>query len=283
MPIEVESEIHVLDRDEFHSLAHRVLGIAFDVHNEFGRLLDESVYKRAITLRCAAAGILPARQEVRILVRFNGFEKLYCMDLLFASGLMVELKTVESLTNAHFSQAINYLLLTGMAHGLLLNLRAERVTHQFVSTTLDLAERRRFSIHDADWTPTNESSRWLRQTVAGLLADWGAFLQVPLYREAIIHFLGGPERALRKIPILDGEHTLGFDEVCLLCDDTALAFTAVTDAQQRMREHLQRLLDHTRLACIQWINLNRHDIEFRTIVASGDRTKARLGRTIGAE
>ena len=80
MPIEVDSEILILDRDEFHLLAHRILGIAFDVHNEFGRLLDESIYKRAIALRCAAAGILPARQEVQITVRFEGFEKQYFMD-----------------------------------------------------------------------------------------------------------------------------------------------------------------------------------------------------------
>ena len=278
MPIEVDSEIRIFDRDEFHSLSHRVLGIAFDVHNEFGRLMDESIYKRAITLRCAAAGILPARQEVEIKLSFEGFEKKYFMDLLFALGLMVEAKTVESLTKAHFAQALHYLLLTGMPNGLLVNLRTERVEHQFVSTTLDLAERRRFTIHDADFRPINEPSRWLRETVTRLLADWGAFLQVALYREAIIHFLGGREVALRKIPILDGDQSLGFDEVCLLCDDTALAFTALTDGQPRMRDHLQRFLGHTRLACIQWINLNHHDIEFTTLLGSG-----RSGRTMGAE
>ncbi len=274
MPIEVDTEIRIFDRDEFHSLTHRVLGIAFDVHNEFGRLLDESIYKRAISLRCAAAGILPARQEVRITVRFEGFERKYFMDLLLGYGLMVEAKTVESLTKAHFSQTLHYLMLTGMSHGLLMNLRPERVEHQFVSTTLNLAERRRFTIRDTDFRSINEPSRWLLEMLPKLLADWGAFLQVALYREAIIHFLGGPEVALRKIPILDGDQTLGFDEVCLLSDDTALAFTALTDGQLRMRDHLERFLGHTRLACIQWINLNHHEIELTTLVGNG--------RTIGA-
>ncbi len=272
MPIEVDSEIRVFNRDDFHSLAHRVLGIAFDVHNDFGRLLDESIYKRAISLRCEAAGILPARQEVQITVRFEGFETRYFMDLLCAFGLMVEAKAVESLTKAHIAQTLHYLLLTGMSNGLLVNLRTERVEHQYVSTTLDLAERRRFTIHDADFRPINEPSRWMREMIVRLLADWGAFLQVSLYREAIMHFLGGPEVALRKIPIWDSDQSLGFDEVCLLSDDTALAFTALTNGQPRMRDHLQRFLGHTRLAYIQWINLNHHDIEFTTI-----------GRTIGAE
>lgn len=274
MPIEVDSEIRVFNHDEFHSLAHCVLGIVFNVHNEFGRLLDETIYKRAIELRCAAAGIVPARHEVQITVRFEGFEKQYYMDLLFQRGLMVEAKTVESLTTAHFAQALHYLLLTGMSHGLLVNLRPDRVAHQFVSTTLNLAERRQFTIRDAAWKPINEQSRWLRVTVAKLLADWGAFLQVALYRDAIIHFLGGPGVALRKIPIYDGEHALGFHEMCMLCDDTALALTALTDGQQRMRHHLQRFLGHTRLGCIQWVNLNHHDIEFTTLFGNG--------RTMGA-
>lgn len=274
MPIEVDSEIRIFTRDEFHALAHRVMGITFGVHNEFGRLLDESIYKRAIALRCAEAGILPARQEVQITVRFEGFEKQYFMDLFFALGLMVEAKTAESLTKAHFAQALNYLLLTGMSHGLLMTLRPERVEHQYVSTTLTHAERRRFTIDDADFQPINEPSRWLREMVAKLLADWGAFLQVSLYREAIIHFLGGPDVALRKIPIFDGNQSLGFDEVCLLCDDTALAFTALTDGQPRMRDHLQRLLGHTQLACIQWINLNHHDIEFTTLLTTGRTMRA---------
>lgn len=168
MPIEVDSEIRIFNRDEFHSLAHRVLGIAFDVHNEFGRLLDESIYKRAIALRCAAAGIVPALQEVQITVRFEGFVKTYFMDLLFAFGLMVEAKTAKSLTKAHFAQTLHYLMLTGMSNGLLVNLRPERVEHQFVSTTLDLAERRRFTIHEAGFQPINEPSRWLRETARGL-------------------------------------------------------------------------------------------------------------------
>src|SRR5690349_16855837 len=101
MPIEVDSEIRLFNRNEFHSLAHRILGIAFDVHNKLGRLLDEAVYKRAIVKRCEKVGIYPSRQEVQIRVLFEGFEAEYFMDLLFACGLMVEAKAVESFSNAH--------------------------------------------------------------------------------------------------------------------------------------------------------------------------------------
>ena len=44
---------------------------------------------------------------------------------------------------------------------------------------------------------------------------------------------------------------------------------------QAMRDHLERLLDHTRLKVVQWINLNRHVVEFTTLSKRGsDRIMA---------
>jgi hypothetical protein len=61
MPIEIDSEIRIFTRSEFHELAHRVLGIIFGVHNEFGRLLDEPgrtmrgrMMKKEVEERCVA-------------------------------------------------------------------------------------------------------------------------------------------------------------------------------------------------------------------------------------
>jgi len=265
MPIEVDSEVRVFSDEEFHALTHRVLGVVFDVHNDFGRLMEEEIYQQAIRRRCELAGIIPARREVEIKVRYKDFQKSYFMDLLFACGLMVESKTVEVLNNAHHAQALHYLLLTGMRHGLLINLRQGEVKKRYVSTTLDLAERRRFVVHDNDWQASNDSSQRLRDIFLGLLADWGAFLQTSLYREAIIHFFGGPSVALRRITIYDGNAALATHEVCLIADDTAVALTALKDGKVQMKDHLQKFLSHTNLASIQWINMNNHDIEFRTL------------------
>ena len=52
MPIDVEADIRVLNQEEFHSLHRRILGIIFDIHNEFGRFLDELLFKREIQARC---------------------------------------------------------------------------------------------------------------------------------------------------------------------------------------------------------------------------------------
>jgi hypothetical protein len=42
-----------------------------------------------------------------------------------------------------------------------------------------------------------------------------------------------------------------------------------------MRDHLERLLRHTSLKAIQWINLNRHLVEFATLRLSIGATNER--------
>ncbi|HPM79377.1 MAG TPA: GxxExxY protein [Candidatus Anammoximicrobium sp.] len=280
MPIEVNSPIRVFLHDEFHALAHRILGIVFGVHNEFGRLLDEEIYKQAIRRRCETAGIAPALREVEIRVHHGSFLRSYFMDLLFASGVILETKAVDVLTDAHQSQTLNYLLLAGMRHGLLLNLRSAQVTWRYVSTTLDAAERRRFTVQDSQWIAINEASRDLRAIFIELLDDWGAFLETPLYRAAVMHFFGGPAVTLRRIGIYDDDTLLGTHEVCLIGDDTAFALSALKSGKKEMQDHLQRFLTHTQLNAVQWINMDNHDIEFQTLVRRGSK---RTGRMMGAE
>ncbi|MBM79780.1 MAG: hypothetical protein CMJ78_04215 [Planctomycetaceae bacterium] len=288
MPIEVDSEIRVFSEEEFHALAEKVIGIVFGVHNDLGRLMDEEIYKQAIRRRCEQTEIVPARREVEIKVRHRDFEKLYYMDLLFAYGLMVEAKTVEKLNKAYHAQTLHYLTLAGMHHGLLVNLRPGKVEKHFVSTTLDLSERRQFTIRESGWESFNEASKRLRELLLDLLNDWGTFLQTNLYREAVVHFFGGPEVALRRIPIFDGEIPLGTHEVCLLADDTALALTALKSGKDTMKDHLQRFLGHTKLSCMQWVNMDNHDIEFQTLM-NGDVQRQEpsfvngCGRIMGAE
>jgi len=266
MPIIVDSEIRVLSETEFHQQAERVIGIVFDVHNQFGRLMNEETYKKIIQARCERAGMVPARREVEICVRHGTFEKRYYMDLLFVNSFMTEAKTVEELTKSHEAQSLHYLLLTEMQHGLLVNLRPKSVEKKFISTTLDLSERRQFTITDSLWKPMNEVSNRLRTLLIDLLNDWGAFLSTSLYREAIIHYFGGPEVALRPVSIYDQNQPVGTHSFCLLADDTAFAITALSHDQSVMQAHLSRLQSHTKLRCLQWVNMHNHDIEFRTLL-----------------
>src|SRR5664279_5317794 len=121
MPIEVSAGIEVCGEEEFHALDRRIMGVVFEVHNEFGRLLDEDLYKSEIAACCVALGLHPTEREVRIRVRHESFIKDYFMDLLFCGSFMLETKTAERLVAANRAQALNYLLLAGLKHGRLVN------------------------------------------------------------------------------------------------------------------------------------------------------------------
>lgn len=136
MPINVATEIQAFNQEQFHALDKKLMRIVFDVHNEFGRFLDESLYKSEIATRSIAAGLGSAEREVQISVTHETFRKEYAMDLLFNHGVMLEAKVAEALAGAHRTQGLNYLFLTGMQHGRLANFRPERVEHEFLSTHL---------------------------------------------------------------------------------------------------------------------------------------------------
>jgi GxxExxY protein len=265
MPIEVNSEIQVYNQEEFHALDRRIMGVIFDVHNEFGRLLDEELYKREIAARCLAMGITPAEREVRIRVSHGTFAKDYLIDLLFCHGFMLEAKTAECLVPPHRAQSLNYILLVGTRHARLVNLRTERVQHEYVSTSLTRQERYRFRIADSSWVEINAASRMLKAITIELLEDWGAFLDGNLYREAFIHFLGGQSSVCTPVEIFSGSRRVGTQNLNLINEDTAFAFTMIQEGIGAMSSHLDRLLHHTKLTSIQWINLYHHQLEFTTI------------------
>ena len=146
--MELAFDVCRLDQEEFHALDNKLMGIVFDVHNQLGRFLDEAIYKREIAFRWQGAGFGTAQCEVAITVTHQSFRKDYFIDLLLNRGLILEAKTTESLVAAHRAQGLNYLFLTGLQHGRLVNLRPPQVEHEFLSTKLTSAKRHRFEILD---------------------------------------------------------------------------------------------------------------------------------------
>jgi GxxExxY protein len=264
MPIDVSSPIRVHTQDEFHEVDRRVMAEAFGIHNEFGRLLDERIFKQIIARRCEAEGLAPVEREVRIRASHGSFAKDYFLDLLFCSGVIVEAKATESLAPAHVAQTLNYLFLTGLNHASLVNTRTHRVQRQFVSTKLTPEQRRRFRIVAEHWQELSSACEALRRKLRELLDDWGAFLEVGLYREALLHFLR-PRTVAAHVDVLDGDCVVGGQPAHLLTPDIALGCTAFTDRADAMEVHLRRLLAHTTLRAVQWINFNGATIELRTL------------------
>ena len=69
----------------------------------------------------------------------------------------------------------------------------------------------------------------------------------------------------QAVEVFSGQRKLCAQYLNLLDEYTAFAVTSKPRSTGTMREHLERLLQHTRLKAVQWINLNRHVVEFTTL------------------
>jgi GxxExxY protein len=264
MPIESEFPVVPISQDEFHVIDEVFTGLVFQTHNGMGRLCDEKIYQNELLGRAERA-VEAAKQEFRITVRYGQFTKTYRVDMLVNRSAVYELKCAEALAPRHQTQTLHYLLLAGLHHGKVFNFRPERVEYRFVSTQLTPERRYEFCMDLDRWQDRDEDSQWLRTTVAALLNDWGAFLDFELFYEAIRFLRGGDEAVIRRIEMARDGHSLGGQKAHLLNPVTAFKLSAVTKNIAAFEDHLRRFLALTSLECIQWINFNHHQIEFRTI------------------
>ncbi len=263
MPIE-SVEMKPLSEKQFHEIDYLVMRHVFAVQNDLGRFYDEAIYQNELVRCCSAADFNSVETEVPITVSHGDFSKTYFMDLLINRSVVYELKTVRVFNGIHRRQLLNYLLLCRLPHGKLINLRSPAVTHEFVSTSLDTAERYTYELKLSDWSACDAESIQLKSIIEALLADWGVFLEASLYLDAAVHFLGGTENVELYMDILQKNTVLGQQKINMLNEYTAFFITAIKH-QTDYRSYLKNLLLHTDIRCIQWVNFNNHDVEFATI------------------
>lgn len=111
----------------YKELSYEVMAAVFEVHNTLGHGFLEHVYQNALMVELGLRGI-PAEAQKELTVRFKGVEVgRYCADIVVNGKLILELKAVESLCNAHEAQLLNYLKGTGLRLGVLINFGKERV------------------------------------------------------------------------------------------------------------------------------------------------------------
>lgn len=91
--------------------------------------------------------------ERPIEVTYPDFSKTYYIDMLVDGSALYELKTASTRVAEHRGQALQYLLLAGLNHGKLINLRPPSVEHEFVSTKLTNEKRRQFRVREEQWKP----------------------------------------------------------------------------------------------------------------------------------
>ena len=102
--------------------SYEIIGAAFEVYNKLGHGFLEAVYHECLEIEFKKRGI-PYEREKDIKIFYDGIELAQSYRAVFVcyDKIIVELKAVSALDDAHHAQVYNYLHATGFKLGVLLN------------------------------------------------------------------------------------------------------------------------------------------------------------------
>ena len=105
-----------------NDLTQQIIGAAIEVHKHLGPGLLESAYERCLVYELGLLGFKVEEQKpLPIIYKEVTIDQGYRIDLLVEDQVVVELKTVEQLSDLHEAQVLTYLRLSGLKIGLLIN------------------------------------------------------------------------------------------------------------------------------------------------------------------
>ena len=115
------------EREFIDGIARKVIGAAYEVSNHLGSGFLEKVYERALALELKYQGI-GQKTQVPIPVKYKGQGiGNYVADLVVEDKVLVELKCVDTFSDQHTAQCLNYLKASGFNLCLLINFQKPRV------------------------------------------------------------------------------------------------------------------------------------------------------------
>ena len=113
---------------QLNDLSGKIIGAAIQVHSALGPGLLESTYETCPAYELRSQNIMAATQ-VALPVKYKGvsLDAGYRVDLIIEDSVIVELKSVDSLTQILVAQILAYLKLSRLRLGLLINFNVRQL------------------------------------------------------------------------------------------------------------------------------------------------------------
>jgi GxxExxY protein len=112
------------------AITRDIIAAIIEVHRVLGPGFLEGIYRRALMLELRKRN-LRVGTEVEVEILYDGTTVgQHRLDLLIEDMVIVELKTVEGLSRAHYAQVRSYLKATGKPVALLVNFAGERADYR---------------------------------------------------------------------------------------------------------------------------------------------------------
>ena len=108
------------------AIARTVVDAGLKVHKALGPGLLKSAYEHCLAYEIQTRG-LEVRRQVVLPITYEGvsLDAGYRLDILVDDRVIVEIKSVESLTRVHEAQVLTYLKLSRRRVGLLMNFNVD--------------------------------------------------------------------------------------------------------------------------------------------------------------
>jgi GxxExxY protein len=109
------------DERRLNEISETIIGCCYTVSNTLGAGFLEKIYENALCHELRKQGHV-AEQQKAIVVKYDGVVMgEYFADVLVGKCIVVEIKTVRALDEAHRAQCLNYLKATKLKLGLVVN------------------------------------------------------------------------------------------------------------------------------------------------------------------
>ncbi|HYB95012.1 MAG TPA: GxxExxY protein [Vicinamibacterales bacterium] len=108
------------------SQTYEIIGAAMEVHRILPRGLFEKIYCEALGIELALRHI-PFEPQYPMRMKYKGqrLAGFHYLDFVCFTNIVVEVKAASALTPADEAQLLNYLAMTGIRRGLLINFGAK--------------------------------------------------------------------------------------------------------------------------------------------------------------
>jgi len=105
-----------------NELSKLIVNAAFNVHNQYGPGLYESVYEEILFYELMKLNLSLKRQTpIPLMHELIKMEVGFRADLIVDDKVLIEIKSIEAIAPVHYKQVLTYLKLSNLKLGLLIN------------------------------------------------------------------------------------------------------------------------------------------------------------------
>lgn len=113
-------------------LTHSIIGCAMKVHSTLGSGFQEVIYQRAMAIEMTKQKLAFEREMEMDIFYEEHLIGMRRVDFFVEDKIMVELKAVSKLDDAHLAQAMNYCQAYNLPIGLLINFGSKSLQYKRV-------------------------------------------------------------------------------------------------------------------------------------------------------